>query len=154
MENTVFQITVICAAFAVMSLPTISADQQNATIYCYQCNSAKDLDGKACESELQKDLAPFSQVCMSDEEHQYTRCRKMVQTVEAETRIIRSCATAGTGDADRCVDRVGTVRVKAQYCECHNESPDTPCNSAHPLASLPAALTFALLLVSGLLSRL
>jgi len=151
------QIFTLCLIFAVMSIQKISAQEHNASsLFCYQCNSAVGMDGPSCDSSNVNDLAKHLKVCPADGK-EYTRCRKMNQNVEDKSRIIRSCATAGVSDGhgDRCVDRVGTARVKIQYCECHNNSPNTPCNSAHQNISPPTVMAFLLLLlVSAFISRL
>jgi hypothetical protein len=136
----------MCLLYVLMSIQTISAQddlQQHEMIKCYQCNSAPGMQGPACERSSSGDLDTFLHFCPNDTV--YTRCRKMVQTVEGETRLIRSCATAGTVDTKNCIDRVGTNRVKVQYCECTNVSPTQPCNSAHQKISSPAAMTFLLI---------
>jgi len=159
MEYRMYQmITVTSLLLLVLAIQSIAAeDQQNASsLFCYQCNSAEGMEGQSCSSSSKDALAPFYKACPVDGKD-YTRCRKMDQTVEGESRVIRSCATIGAGDfsGERCVDRVGTNRVKVQYCECNNQSPTTPCNSAHQqrISSAPV-MAFLVLLSSALLSRL
>jgi len=96
---------------------------------CYQCNSGDGYDGPACDpDEIDEEFkSRYLHPCSTDDGLEYNHCRKIVQTVEGETRVVRSCATEGKGgDEDRCVDRVGTIRIKIKYCECY----DNECNSA------------------------
>jgi len=100
-------------------------------MYCYQCNSAVGYEGPTCDPEAidQKFKNSFYHKCPSDAV--YTRCRKMVQSVDGETRVVRSCATEGKiGEKDRCIDRVGTAKIKIKYCECVNSDEKNPCNSS------------------------
>jgi hypothetical protein len=78
----------------------------------------------------------------------------MIQTVEGDTRTIRSCATTGA-DTNRCMDRVGTARVKVRYCECpgsltpHGQTADNACNEAgRVVVTSLAALTSAVVLAA------
>jgi len=146
MEYTM--ISLVCLLLAVAALQTVSADLHNSSISCYQCNSAPIWQGKSCASDSPKDLAQHLDACPANERGEFTRCRKMVQTVDDETRVIRSCATVGSKEVtgDRCVDRVGTFKVKVQYCECTNQEPNTPCNSAYQKISSPVTVMAFLLL--------
>jgi hypothetical protein len=133
-----------CVLLIVASLYAVSCEQNN-TLQCYQCNSGEGFDGKTCGESAEAALKPFLHVCEGTE---YTRCRKQVQTVEEEARVIRSCATAGTsGSQDRCTDRVGTARIKIKYCECNNQQPGKACNSAFVVTSSVTSF-----LVCGLLA--
>jgi len=131
--------TCLKLALLIMCVLHSSSSEQassNATsvgkpMYCYQCNSAEAYEGPGCDPEVitQKFTDSFYHKCPSDA--LYTRCRKMVQTVDGETRVVRSCATEGKlGDKDRCIDRVGTAKIKIKYCECVNSDEKTACNSS------------------------
>lgn len=84
-------IVMIVLATIITYLPYNTAD----AIQCWQCNSMTD---KFCE-DVPKDVDNLHE-CYSkmyreciDENNKlnYTFCRKQVQTIEQETRIIRSC---------------------------------------------------------------
>lgn len=160
MEYTLFcHISLICIVFALVSLQAVSADDHTnhtaTPISCYQCNSADGMEGPTCATGDVSELTPYLKPCPTDSEV-YTRCRKMEQNVEGESRIIRSCATAGASavSEDRCIDRVGTIRVKVKYCECFNKSPQEPCNTANQQISSVSVMGSLILLASLFLSRL
>jgi hypothetical protein len=145
-----------CLVLIVISLYTVSASNNtgNPELHCYQCNSGKGFDGPKCEAANgEADLQDYFIPCPAPEADRpvYTRCRKQVQTVEgkdsSDYRVIRSCATAGIKTPESgCIDRVGTARIKVKYCECENESPDKPCNSAYSVtSSIASVVVFAVL---------
>jgi len=127
----VLLITLVLHSSSSEEVPNNATAPKAASLSCYQCNSDAMYHGPACDPEVidNKFKQAFLKPCQPQDGQPYTRCRKMVQTVEGESRVIRSCATAGTG-GDRCIDRVGTVRIKVKYCECQNSDPNTPCNSS------------------------
>lgn len=69
------------------------------SIYCWQCNSAKDRFCSDVPSEIpekKEDLddcfKKMYRECKSENDKlNYTFCRKQVQTIDEETRIIRAC---------------------------------------------------------------
>ncbi|ELT89990.1 hypothetical protein CAPTEDRAFT_198213 [Capitella teleta] len=107
------------AAFCVLSY--YGAD----SLHCYVCNNHKDYQGKECdapeehEDTLLKNCADEGIINKMN----YTMCRKMVQEVEGETRVVRTCATHGKPGS--CVERTGTKQVRVEYCECEGDK----CNS-------------------------
>jgi hypothetical protein len=155
--------TQVCLqTFLVLGALTLSvaSAENNDTVWCYQCNSAYHGANCAAEGGVGQ-LKPFLASC-GVAEPPFTRCRTMIQTVEGDTRTIRSCATAGThGDADRCMDRVGTARVKVRYCECpeapvpHDQTTDKACNEAprRAAAAQGTLAAAALLAALGLAGR-
>jgi len=114
----------------------------NVTRSCYVCNS---LDEPTCK-DVQIGSKMFVNPCPSEK---YDRCRVISQDVEGTHSIFRSCATTpdATKEAERCVDRTGTARVKITYCECKGDN----CNSATALHGCAFIVGLvALLLVSSL----
>lgn len=118
----------------------IAGIRSGAGIFCYVCVSGDNYDGNRCEHipEDGSGREDFKKNCssLSNElgwpERNYTLCRKFVQDVDGEYRVVRSCATDGR--VGQCVDRTGTAKIKLRYCECENESPDVPCNGTPPSA--------------------
>jgi hypothetical protein len=116
--------------------------QTGTSISCYVCNSGDQYQGSKC-SEPEK-YAELIHDCNSlpddvGRAHEnYTLCRKFVQDVEGDYRVVRSCATKGR--LGRCIDRTGTSKIKLQYCECENSDPDTPCNAGRESAVISRAV--------------
>jgi hypothetical protein len=97
-------------------------------VQCYVCNSGEEFEGKTCADPLPKDdakkyLADCDNEGRKDGKN-YTMCRKFLQDVEGDSRIVRTCASAGR--VNQCVDRTGTTRIKLRYCECEGDE----CNVA------------------------
>jgi hypothetical protein len=99
-------------------------------VKCYVCNSGEEFDGTTCADPLPKEEAKAKDLLRDcDDEGQkdgknYTMCRKFLQDVEGDSRIVRTCASAGR--VNQCVDRTGTTRIKLRYCECEGNE----CNVA------------------------
>lgn len=124
--------------FVVLAIAVRSGD----AIKCYVCNSGADYDNEKCkEPESFPELIRDCNALPEDVGHvhgNYTYCRKFVQDVEGDFRIVRSCATAGR--VGRCIDRTGTAKIKLQYCECVNADPDQPCNRSEETSIVSHAL--------------
>jgi len=105
-----------------------------AAIKCYVCNSGADYQGDACNDPYKHQELIHDCDSLPDDvgraHNNYTLCRKFLQDVEGDLRVVRSCATKGR--VGRCIDRTGTAKIKLQYCECENTDPNTPCNDARP----------------------
>ncbi|XP_041363923.1 uncharacterized protein LOC121379393 [Gigantopelta aegis] len=99
--------------------------EKGLAIRCFMCNS--NLHGSDCSDLMSLDEERrnmYNQECdFLEGNRSYTRCRKMVQEYEEETRIIRQCATQGD---DGCIQRTGTYKVKFLYCQCS----EPLCNSS------------------------
>jgi hypothetical protein len=105
-------------------------------LMCYNCNSSPDYDGKDCEGDSPK-LEPFSVNCTErgiNDQVEYKYCRKTVQDVEGDYRVVRSCATGGR--VGECIDRTGTKEIKITYCECEGNL----CNSANTMFTMSMLL--------------
>lgn len=115
-------------------------------VKCYSCNSAEHLQGSGC-----KDKPDEIYLKNCDEEdvelnRTYTMCRIMVQEVEGDTRIVRTCATAGRPERG-CIDRTGTSKIKLRYCECDNGD---GCNAADRMTSHHIMTSLVLLIVAAI----
>jgi len=119
-------------------------------VRCFVCNSATDYEGEACKTVQKYDntsTGPTPDFLMDCEKDfpddllDYARCRVIVQDVDGDVRIIRSCATWADRDkqVNRCIDRTGTAKIKIQYCECDGDG----CNGASALYA-SSALTIIL----------
>lgn len=100
-------------------------------IWCYECNSGDIYDNGACASLAATDTSSsFRKNCSEygqRDDHEYERCRVVVQDVEGDIRIVRSCATwPDKNKPNRCVDRTGTHKIKVRYCECEGDN----CNGS------------------------
>jgi hypothetical protein len=100
-------------------------------IECYVCNSAERYEGEACKivknDTTSNQFLKNCNVEFKDDGLNYTRCRKMIQDVEGEVRVVRSCATWPAPEKpNKCVDRTGTTKIKIHYCECSEDK----CNEA------------------------
>jgi len=109
----------------------IVALQSGNAIQCYVCNSGERYQGEACKiignDSISNDFLKNCNVDFEDDHLNYTRCRKMVQDVEGEVRVVRSCATWPDPEKpNKCVDRTGTTKIKIHYCECIGDK----CNEA------------------------
>jgi hypothetical protein len=95
-------------------------------IRCFVCNSGElyDKDHQCATMSTQPDIIKekFTVNCstlpLRDNKYQYVRCRTLVQDVEGEERVVRSCATMPDthGKTNRCIDRTGTAKIKLRYC--------------------------------------
>ncbi|CAF0859496.1 unnamed protein product [Adineta ricciae] len=93
-------------------IPTIT------TLQCYQCNSLEDA---ACADAEGDNLAKFAQNCPQPSSADLY-CRKIVQIVNKEKSIVRSCGLKkGTKD---CYKTAGVNH--ASVCSCQGDL----CNSA------------------------
>lgn len=120
-------------------------------IQCFECNSGSEHEGNACadpfdadaatKANLLKNCDALEQDVGAPEKRNYTLCRKFVQDVEGDYRIVRGCATKGR--VGKCVDRTGTAKIKLQYCECQNDNPDKPCNVAFQTVASRSMLSIA-----------
>lgn len=94
-------------------------------IKCYVCNSSPIYDPNGvCANIKPGDTTSVEDCSLLPERdgHPWERCRTIVQDVEGETRIIRSCATHPDKTKDnRCIDRTGTSKIKIRYCECDKD---------------------------------
>jgi hypothetical protein len=112
--------------------------QAGVAIECFECISGVGPAGEFCGDPFDKDVARSNGLLKncdaleSDvgaaEKRNYTMCRKFLQDVEGEFRVVRGCATKGR--PGKCIDRTGTAKIKLQYCECENSDPNNPCNFA------------------------
>jgi len=126
-SNTVLLFTVILAV----------AFQAGIAIQCFECVSENGGAGpcgdpfnadEAKKHNLLKDCTMLESDDSAPEQRNYTMCRKFLQDVEGEFRVVRGCATRGR--LGKCIDRTGTAKIKLQYCECLNSDPSEPCNFA------------------------
>ena len=113
-------------------------------IKCWECNSK--YDGRCGEDfsnysvalvdcdqrqNLVAHLDPLDPT-VTTEPPKATLCRKTVQTVEGETRIIRGCGWINNTESlkDRvCFHRAGTKEIQMLHCICRTDS----CNVANGL---------------------
>jgi len=137
------QSTFFLAAAALSVIIFMSSFKAGDAIFCHVCNSA-DHQGDQCKN-LKNDSSIFYTDCNEPDVSGpvYTRCRVVVQDVEGDVRIIRSCATEGTKSKGfHCIDRTGTAKIKIRYCECEGNG----CNKGTSLyASVITILIAALL---------
>lgn len=133
--------------FCLLPIILIVSFHSGEGLECYSCNSGSIYEGEKCTA-----VAPgstnFIQNCTKqglEDGKDYQRCRIMVQDVEGDVRIVRSCATwPDKSKQNRCVDRTGTSKIKVRYCECEGDK----CNGSLRINS--SALTL-LAAVVGLL---
>lgn len=120
-------------------------------VMCFECNSFEIYNNPGCSDVLPTEVnSPFIKNCSSlpwrDDKYPFVRCRTMVQDVEGDVRVVRSCAThPDPSKPSRCVDRTGTSKIKVRYCECDGDF----CNGATKIYSslvlfLTALLAFAM----------
>ncbi|KAK3602583.1 hypothetical protein CHS0354_020646 [Potamilus streckersoni] len=99
--------------------------QKGLGIRCYECNSkdnAHCLNLKSAPENVTKSFEIDCDGLPGDKI--YTKCRVIIQNVESDPeRIIRQCATHGP---DKCYYRVGTSKIRMDYCHCQANL----CNSA------------------------
>ncbi|CAI9718478.1 Hypothetical predicted protein [Octopus vulgaris] len=99
-----------------LMLLVLSLIERGLCIKCYNCNSSPFQSGRFCV-ELPK-KSSFEIDCDLFQKN-YTRCRKVVQNVDDEVRIIRQCATSDGKIG--CESRVGTKNIKMRYCLCDKD---------------------------------
>jgi len=133
------------SAFVTLAVLLMVSPNFGYGIECYVCNSAERYDGEACKS-IKNDTSSsnFIKDCnikYNNDGLNYTRCRKMVQDVEGDVRVVRSCATWPDPEKpSKCVDRTGTTKIKIHYCECIKDK----CNEA--VAVQASIISIAILL--------
>jgi len=132
------------AALLVQIIIIAMAFSSGEALKCFVCNSGAEYHGDDC-----KNIQPYDNKTQSTPaflttcDANHLRCRVIVQDVEGESRIVRSCATwPDTTKPNRCIDRTGTSKIKIQYCECEGDG----CNSSSALYA--SALTLLLLFFS------
>jgi len=133
------------SSLVVNAVLLIVALKSGYAIECYVCNSGERYDGEACQSigndTRSNDFVKNCNVHFPADGLNYTRCRKMVQDVEGEVRVVRSCATWPDPDKpNKCVDRTGTTKIKIHYCECIKDK----CNEAISVQASIFLVTFVL----------
>jgi hypothetical protein len=138
--------------FALMIVAVIVAvgvDTGDA-VQCYVCNSGDQYNGEACADPIDQNKAvELGLVQNCDDEglkdgKNYTYCRKFLQDVEGDRRVVRTCATSGR--IGSCVDRTGTTRIKLRYCECDGDK----CNAASTLVAVTSTALLCALSVATL----
>jgi len=98
-------------------------------IKCYDCNSNKDPE---CANE--KPPSQFEKDCSGLKGHNFTLCRKVVQTIEHEVnglkpdwRVVRSCGWDSSTHLNKCYQRSG-FGGRQEVCSCTTDL----CNAAVP----------------------
>ncbi|UXI15258.1 calmodulin-lysine N-methyltransferase-like [Sarcoptes scabiei] len=136
--------SIVAIACISLLLPNVDA------IQCWQCNSAID---KFCEDvpsgpmeepeQLHDCYKKMYKECVAeDEKHNYTFCRKQVQTIDKETRIIRAC-----GFIKASQDCYWTKNPPAStlVCQCEGDGCNrSPRVSYHHWIWLPIVLSLVL----------
>jgi len=134
-------VLVVMATFALFTnVPSVDA------IHCYSCNSADYLQGADCRDSP---VSPNLRVDCDKEypARNYTVCRILVQDVEGDSRIVRTCGTNPHNKAARgCIDRTGTNKIKLRYCDCQEDE----CNGVDSLTSRGIMTSLICLLVIAL----
>jgi hypothetical protein len=146
--------------FIALVVFTASTFHAGSALHCFVCNSGSDYEGAMCADPFDEEAATNAGLlmdCSTLEEDKgitpaknYTLCRKYLQDVNGDFRIVRTCATDGR--EGKCIDRTGTAKIKLQYCECANSEPSRPCNDA-PFITF-GFVTLALALLATLLPSL
>lgn len=134
-------ITATFAVLVVVSIQTVNA------IKCWDCNS---MNNPPCgdtfdnytvglvDCDQRQDLVNHLEKQMDIQMEKATICRKTVQTVEGETRVIRGCGWLPNdpGLEDRkCFKRTGTANIQVTHCVCEGDG----CNSATAATTVAAA---------------
>lgn len=125
----------LSSSFCLVPLFLIVALHSGEAVQCFECNSGPTYDGDPCANVVPTSNH-FVKNCTElgfQDGLQYERCRTMVQDVEGDVRIVRSCATwpadpegPNGKKVNRCIDRTGTSKIKVRYCECDGDL----CNGA------------------------
>jgi len=127
--------------------------QTGFSLQCFECISGIGPGGEACGDPFDPEAAKSAGLlknCDSlesdigiPEKRNYTMCRKFLQDVDGDFRVVRGCATKGR--PGKCIDRTGTAKIKLQYCECENSDPSMPCNFA--LKTVVSSCLFVMLAI-------
>ncbi|CAF0740084.1 unnamed protein product [Didymodactylos carnosus] len=93
----------------------VSSVNSAESLECYECNSNEN---EACSNGDAASLSPFKATCAQEKPY----CRKIVQTVQKKTSIVRAC---GSGLGNRaCYKTAG--QNSANVCSCNSNL----CNHA------------------------
>ncbi|CAF0822988.1 unnamed protein product [Adineta steineri] len=111
------------------------------TLNCYVCNSNKDF---GCLTD--SNLAQFESQC-SDTEDPY--CRKIVQTVDSMTSVVRACGSK-TG-AKSCYKTAGNNH--ASVCSCNIDLCNTAANLNGQQRFMMIIQSIAALIITMMLLR-
>jgi hypothetical protein len=142
--------------------PIMTSTSPSLSLYCYQCNSLPGFNGSNCVNNDAASLAPYLSKCPINIYRNYTRCRKMIQSINGVSATIRQCASAGKfGDGSGpCSTQQGTSGVTITYCECNQTlsaaQPSTACNHAptsrvtSPVTALVTSLLLGFVIGSSL----
>jgi hypothetical protein len=109
------------------ALVVVGSIHTGDALQCYVCNSGAEYEGDKCADPLPSNADDLLFDCQEEglkDGKNYTMCRKFLQDVEGDYRVVRTCASDGR--ENQCVDRTGTTRIKLRYCECTGDK----CNSA------------------------
>jgi hypothetical protein len=147
------QSKVVSTIFGVVLLQTVLAVATGESISCYTCNSKTDgwcADPFVPGSQLPTDCSRADNYSLT-----YTRCLKMNQNVNGDSRVIRGCGTAASSQASSsgCLSRTGTASVRVAYCYCTSSN----CNVAgnlRPSSTVAAAASIGAVVILSLLLKL
>ncbi|KFM58231.1 hypothetical protein X975_04859, partial [Stegodyphus mimosarum] len=97
-------------------------------IKCWECNSRYDRD---CGDPFNNATFALTDCNQRNLEHfpqqQATVCRKILQKVRDDYRIVRGCGfLSSEKEGSDCFKRAGTFNVLIQYCSCDSDG----CNAA------------------------
>jgi len=103
-----------------------------SSMKCYQCNSVAKGEGD-CQTSDPAKLKPFIKVCVPPNEGAFagqvaTSCRKVLQSVDEKSSVIRECAY--TGEAVDGKRRTGNKGIILFLYQCFNTNNELPCNGA------------------------
>lgn len=122
------------------SNPVIKRKQFTWPQRCIVCNS---MDDENCASWLGYNYIRNCSVQQHGvDPSRPTTCRKIVQSVYGNVRVVRQCSNVVSSQTSGCIERVGTMKIKVQYCHCSDRD---ACNIA------PRATTTQFFLVQPLL---
>jgi len=145
----VFVVSVVSIAAVANETTPLALD----SLQCYKCVSTIDNDCAKYDEDLFE--KSYKVDCLSEKEKPTSAvfsdskpvgCRKIVQEVEGEERIVRQCAFSG--DNVEGLKRTGNKGVRLFYYQCNGDL----CNGAARVGQMMAvmiALVLALVLRSG-----
>ncbi|CAD5234342.1 unnamed protein product [Bursaphelenchus xylophilus] len=144
----------LALSIVLVGFVVVSAQKKAGGVSCYQCNSFT-AGQEVCESSDEKELTKFKKPCPKITEGELVgtdanSCRKILQTVDGDSGVVRECAYTGDEEVDG-KRRIGNKGIVLWLYQCFNDEPGKPCNSASTVSLTTVSIFTAFAFIYNLL---